>query len=1184
MQPFDLLNTPLRGTNLIEAGAGTGKTYTIAGLFVRLILEEQVPVEKILVVTFTIAATEELKDRIRKKLVQVKSGLIYGNEDDPFISELSKRQSDSDRALQRIDEAIIDFDRAAIFTIHGFCQRIIHENAFEIGSLFDTELAADQSHFLQEVTDDFWRKHFYRAPKELVNYALSAGKIPGPSFFHELLNRINAPEILIIPEMQVRPLRNLKSYRACLTKLTSSWAKARHDVADLLRDPSLKGNIYGSLSSNDRELKIASMLESMDRFVESHSIGFPLFDGFQRFTHQKLSLSVKKGLEPPNHEIFHLCDELLQKGEDLKKEIERRLLSLKIEFFKDSKAALKKRKQEKNILFFDDLLLLVKQTLEADGGDILATAIRRQYQAALVDEFQDTDAVQYHIFSKLFSKPTSILFMIGDPKQAIYGFRGADVFSYLKAVQDARNKYTLTHNWRSDPKLISAVNSLFSSVQNPFVFKDIPYETASPGNDLFRADTEEKPFRIWFLPAEENRPIPKEDAYHLISEQVGQEISRMLQQESRLFGADDIAVLVRTNRQAQIVKTYLTRKDIPSVLFQSGNIFDSHEAEEIQTLLLSIAEPGHEGRFRTALSCDLMGFTGESLQSAEEDASRWEGYRSHFREYHEIWNDQGFIRMFRMLMTREKAKERLLSLPDGERRLTNLLHLEELLHQTAVDKKLGISGLIKWLSEQRAPSSPRLEEHQLRLESDENSVKIVTIHKSKGLEYPVIFCPFCWEASLVRGSGILFHTDDENRRLALDLGSKNLDHHSGIAQEELLAENLRLLYVAVTRAIKRCYLIWGQIRSAETSAIAYLLHFSPSSATGSILMDLKAQYSALSGEKLYNDLKALQERSGGSIELETLPLKGAAKYSIPSCEPEKLEHKRFSSTIDLSWKISSYSSLISRRIKDTELPDRDDNRSIDSEFIDSRKGFNIFRFPKGARAGLFFHEIFEQLDFQNASPQICTPMIEEKLRDYGFDTEWRETVYQLIQNVISIPLPTDINHFALSAISSENRINEMEFYFPLHPFSPQTLQDIFSEHAGIRISTGFPDRLERLVFSPASGFMKGYMDLVFFHEGRFFLIDWKSNHLGSKIDEYGKEALNTAMGEDYYILQYHLYVLALDLYLTQRLPGYHYSRDFGGVFYLFIRGIDTDRGPEFGIYSDQPNIEMIDALKQALLP
>ena len=277
------------------------------------------------------------------------------------------------------------------------------KNAFETGSLFDTELAADQSYFLQEVTDDFWRKHFYRAPKEWVNYALSAGKIPGPSFFHDLLNRINAPEILIIPEMQVRPIRNLKSYRSCLAKLKSLWTKARHDVAHLLKDPGLKGNIYGSLSSNGRELKITSMLESMDRLVERHSIGFPLFDLFHRFTHQKLSLSVKKGHEPPDHEIFHLCDELFQKGEALKKEIERRLLSLKIEFFKDAKAALKKRKQEKNILFFDDLLLLVKQTLEADGGDILATAIRRQYQAALVDEFQDTDDVQYrNLFQTLF--------------------------------------------------------------------------------------------------------------------------------------------------------------------------------------------------------------------------------------------------------------------------------------------------------------------------------------------------------------------------------------------------------------------------------------------------------------------------------------------------------------------------------------------------------------------------------------------------------------------------------------------------------------------------------------------------------------------------------------------------------------------------------------------------------------
>ena len=1186
MKPFDLLNTPLSGTNLIEASAGTGKTYTIAGLYVRLVLEENVPVESILVVTFTIAATEELKDRIRKKLLQAKSGLIDGNMDDPFILELINRQSDPVKALQRIDEAIIDFDRAAIFTIHGFCQRVLHENAFETGSLFDTELAVEQSHIFQEITDDFWRKNFYTAPVELVNYTVKMGKIPGPGSFHDLLSRISAPEILIVPEMPIRPTRSLKSYRSGFAELKSLWPKARNLVAELLRHPGLKGNIYGSITTSGREMRIAAMLESMDRFIGPHSVGFPLFDGFERFTFQMLSRSMKKGYEPPNHEIFDCCDALYSKGETLRKEFEIRLLSLKVQFFKYSKAALKERKIEKNILFFDDLLILLKQALEADGEGILSNAVRRQYRAALVDEFQDTDTIQYHIFSRIFSKRDSILFMIGDPKQAIYGFRGADVFSYLKAAHNAQYKYTLTHNWRSDPKLITAINTLFSSVQKPFVIDDIPYEFASPGNSESQTSSSKKPFRLWFLPTENNRPIPKDDAVHLISEQVSHEIARILQQDSGSFGAGDIAILVRTNRQAQIIKSYLTRKGIPSVLFQSGNIFDSPEAEEMELLLWSIAEPGNEGRFKTALSCDLMGFAGESLEFADADASEWERLRSHFREYHEIWSDQGFVRMFRTLLTREKVKERLLSLPDGERRLTNLLHLEEILHQTAMEGKLGASGLIKRLSEQRDPSSPRLEEHQLRLESDDHAVKIVTIHKSKGLEYPVVFCPFSWEGVLVRGSGILFHADDEDKQLTLDLGSENLDHHMDIAQEELLAENLRLLYVALTRATQRCYLIWGQIRSSETSALAYLLHYTQLGTFGNILSEMKIQYSTLKKERLLNDLRTLKEKSDNSIEIEILPKPDEAMYTAPSGESEKLGYKPFNGAIDVSWKISSYSSLISRRAKDTELPDRDTSTVTDSEHTDTdlQDEFSIYCFPKGTRTGLFFHEIFEHLDFQCAASQSCLPLIEEKLKHYGFDAGWCDTVNEMIQHVISTPLSSDRPDFTLSTISVGNRINEMEFYFPLFPFSPRTLQDIFAKHAGIHISTGFPDRLERLVFSPAGGFMKGYVDLVFFNDGQYYLIDWKSNYLGSRIDDYGNDALNTAMREGYYILQYHLYILALDLYLSHRLPYYNYSKDFGGVFYLFIRGIDFHRGPEYGIYYDRPSVDMIHALKQALIP
>jgi exodeoxyribonuclease V beta subunit len=425
---FDSVNTPLVGTNLIEASAGTGKTYTIAGLFLRLILEQKLSVDQILVVTFTKAATEELKDRIRNKLLQAKSAFLKGKSNDILINALVKNIGNQASAVQLIQDTLVDFDNASIFTIHGFCSRILHENAFETKSLFDTELVADQHGLIQEVADDFWREHFYSLPPEFVAYTLK--KIPGPEYFVKLLAIKTAPDIRIIPELEKPSLNSLDNFRTIFKKLKKIWSFSREEVALLLKDPSLSGTVYGSLKTqgvktdlSKRDMKVLSMIEAMDKFADVKSIGFPLFKDFEKFTATKLSKSVKKNHLPPLHEFFDICDALFEKGSSLESEMETYLLYLKTQFFNFAQTKLLERKKNSNIQFFDDLLIMVKNALEDKGGNELATAIRQKYKAALVDEFQDTDSVQYEIFTRLFATKQNSLFMIGDPKQAIYGFR-----------------------------------------------------------------------------------------------------------------------------------------------------------------------------------------------------------------------------------------------------------------------------------------------------------------------------------------------------------------------------------------------------------------------------------------------------------------------------------------------------------------------------------------------------------------------------------------------------------------------------------------------------------------------------------------------------------------------------------------------------------------------------------------
>lgn len=1200
MQPFDLQNAPLKGINLIEASAGTGKTYNIEGLLIRLILEMQLTVDQILVLTFTNAATEELRQRIRNKLVQVEDAFTRGTSDDALIESLLEKSADTRSAARRIHAALIDFDKAAIFTIHGFCQRVLAENAFEARNLFDTELVADQAYLVQEVADDYWRKTFYPAPAELISFA--AASVKGPDYFYRLLNRVKTLDVKIVPDMAEPALDALRPYREALNVLKAEWPVSRAKVIRALMDPVLNATIYGSLKpgsvspgATKRELKVGALAEAMDHFADPKSVGFPFFDGFENFTAAKIARATKKQQTPPEHYFFTLCDELCRHGDRLNVEMEQYLLFIKTRLFAYAASELRKRKADQNIQYFDDLLTAVKKALDAEGGTLLASAIRQKYKAALVDEFQDTDSIQYDILTRLFARKDGLLFMIGDPKQAIYGFRGADIFSYLKAARGADSKFTLTQNWRSQPKLITAVNTLFSGVDAPFVFDEIPFEKGrAAAASQNHAETTEAPFILWYLDsrrfAADQKPVTKTEAVQLIANAVAEEICRLISGAAPVE-AGEIAVLVRTNNQARMLKEILTTRQVPSVLYGADNLFDTHEALEIEKILTGIADPASLSRLKAAFATEIMGIRAEDLISDDLQTPWWQTRLVRVREYHQLWNRHGFIRMFRMLLAAEQVPERLLGFPNGERRLTNVLHLAEVLHRQSMEKKTGMTGLLKWLIAQRDPYSPRLEAHQLRLESDEKAVKIVTIHKSKGLEYPVVFCPFGWESSLISGQEFTFHDTENEGRLTFDLDGEANAGNIAAAQNELLSENLRLLYVALTRAKKRCYLAWGRIRTAETSALTYLLHSGADAKDLSPADDrpllLKRRFESSTDEQLLEDLNQLARRSQNCIRIEPLPAPSDSNPLPASEKEERLFCLRFDGRIDPSWKIASYSSLVSRGAADIDRPDRDREtlrEPLPRDSVVPPGGSDIFSFPTGTRSGNFFHSVFEQLDFQQTDPGSLEALIAARLAEHGLAGKWLHTVYRAVRNVLSIPLRSRKTELKLSSIPASDRVNEMEFYVPLKPVTSRRLRKIFADHRGPGMSEDVSEQLEKLALLPSQGFMKGYVDMVFGHQGAFYVVDWKSNHLGSTHAHYDPPSLLKTMRENDYILQYHIYVLAVHQLLRLRIPGYRYEKDFGGVFYIFIRGIDPGRGPEYGVYFDLPAPGLIHALEDALVP
>jgi exodeoxyribonuclease V beta subunit len=1010
-----------------------------------------------------------------------------------------------------------------------------------------------------------------------------------------LKRKMNQPFLRIVPEEE-GPDTGLqeKRFREAFSRALKAWSVSKDEVARLLASYDGFSRVQYPASKLELWLK-----EMGDLFTYGENAP-GLFPGFKKFCRSEVAMGMKKSFAPPEHRFFDLCEELYQAAQDLEIVFSRRLLGLKVKLFQEVGEELSKKKTEKNVQTFDDLLLKLQAALEGRGGRDLAIAVRRKYRAALIDEFQDTDPVQYAIFQSIFGRGGSVLFLVGDPKQSIYGFRGADIFAYMEAVDKVDTRYTLTENWRSDPELIKSINALFGNAKPAFVYDKIPFEPAKAArrgkSKPLRMGGKREPFTLWFMDSEKwagpNGAINKGVAQTHLPGLVAAEITRLLnlgKEEKALIGdralrANDIAVLVRQNREALLVQSALSEKNVPSVLHSTENLFDSREAQEMERFLAAVVEPNAESLLKAALSTDMLGMGGEELDQLTLEESRWERWLVTFRDYHDLWQERGFYRMFRSFLKGEKVLTRLIAFADGERRNTNLLHLMEVLHQASVERKLNMTGLVKWFYEQRDPDAPRSEEHQLRLESDENAVKLVTIHKSKGLEYPVVFCPFSWDGVRNKKTAepLLFHNPQNRMELIFDLGSDDREPHKAIADKEELAENLRLLYVALTRAKCRVYLVWGRFKGAETSAPAYLLHTPPSKDSDNLVKALSENFKRVTNEGLLSKAKSLMKKPAATVEVIREIEGDESRFSPLPEEMQINPAKDFAGRIDRQWKITSFSGLVSDRVHGEEGTDYDALTSWGPEdpVRVPEEPVGIFAFPKGAKAGTFLHDVFEHLDFSNVTASSTKDLVKEKLVQYGYDHSWVETVCDTVDKVLRVPLDPEQQDFCLSRVRMEDRLNELEFYFPLKSLAPETVGKILARGS---LRQEVPEKIERLSFSPLRGFMKGFMDMVFRFEDRYYLVDWKSNFLGARVEDYSPENLAKAMEENFYTLQYTFYTLALNQYLKLRAQGYDYDRHFGGVFYVFLRGVDPGKGPEFGVYRDKPRRGLIESLSEELM-
>ncbi|MDT9547144.1 MAG: exodeoxyribonuclease V subunit beta [Chlorobium sp.] len=1163
MQPLKTSSIALSGVNLVEASAGTGKTYALTELYLRLIIEKELLPESILVVTFTEAATKELRQKIRERIRDTLTMLASPDECAQRLCSLGAAAMEKGgvRVSGLLESALYLLDTASVFTIHGFCLRALQDNAFESGSLYDTEIAADQRELAGSIVDDFWRSRFFTSQAVLPGYAMNES----PGSFLRFLGEVRADSgELIIPQFSSSDIVAIED--ECLNlyrKIAELWGSEGERVKKLMFEDRGLSRAAGKYREDD----LAELFIGMDAFV-ANALPFALFRELFKFTTSRMAEWTKKKFTPPNHELFDLC-------ERYDSAIRQRFLALKAELILYCRDRLPKRKKEANIRFFDDLLSDMHAALFShEEGEAFRLLLRRRWPAALIDEFQDTDARQYDIFRSIYEESVGPLFLIGDPKQAIYSFRGADVFAYLKASRNVGEdrRFTLTHNWRSVPQLLEAFNVLFSNVPAPFLFPEITYRSLVSGtpnreDSLIVEERDARPpleFLVLEASMKENGLFSVDEATGLASRAVAAEISMLLlsaQNKKVLIGgrplqADDIAIIVRSHRQAARVRDALSVFRIPSVVRSDRSVFVSDEAREICILLAAFIDPSDEGKVRAALITDILGCSGNDIAAMMDDETLWVPQLRFFARLHSLWLLRGFMSMAALLMREEGVRGRLLSLRDGERRLTNLLHCIELLHQKEHQEGLGPEALATWFTQNTVEVGQLRDEYQLRLETDEPAVKIMTIHVSKGLQFPVVYCPFLWSGSPAGLDVAAFH--DEADRTVLDFGSEDFDDHLALSHREQLAEDIRLLYVALTRAVYSCSVVVAPIRKTDT-ALNHLLQGGPRSGVNEQLSHLVSKGGGAIGMRI--------------IEQHDTALQPATFREPPLRECGEAVRKIFTGSINRSWHIASFSFFTRGSYTHPELPDRDE---MQRNMPDAARmpGLSIFAFPRGTQAGLFMHSIFETLDFSRPFDDSAEEGIKNALERSGYLPEWLPAVSSMVRAVLAVSLGTeDGAAFSLSSLKPGEWVTEMEFFFPLRFLTPERLSSL----AGKGVHPG------QLDFAPVRGMLIGFIDMVFQAGGRYWLLDWKSNYLGEALDSYTKERMEEAMGLHHYDLQYLIYTVALHRYLSLRIPDYRYSTHFGGVIYVFLRGVDESSGQNRGFYRARPSEELVNSLTEILI-
>jgi len=1272
---------PMRGSRLIEASAGTGKTYTIALLYLRLVLGHgddgsprppRMPPE-ILVVTFTEAATEELRERIRSRLGEA-AALFRGDPqacDDGSLRELLAAYPEPSRRMalaQRLQRAAEAMDEAAIATIHGWCHRMLREHAFDSGSLFSQTLQPDQSALRAQALRDWWRAHIAPLPATLARPALACLRSPA-NLEGTIARALAVADLLPEPEAPATLLAAHAAERTrVLAPLKARWRAWVPELRALLDAACAARQFNGN---KVRPQYYVPWLDAIAGWADTPGmVGLDVSEKFFERLNPD-GLKVARATRPPTAGAEHF-DRLLAHDAIAGAEPER--LRAAIAALPDDASALlahaahwvRTRMTRDNLQLarfgFDDLLTRFDAALRGPRGEALAARIREQFPVAMIDEFQDTDPVQYAIVDAIYrvasDDPATALVLIGDPKQAIYGFRGADIHTYLRAREDCAGRlHTLSRNHRSTAQAVAAVNHLFGRAETgprgafrfgsgadsplPFLAVDAKGRAdrllidgrAPTGLTLWALDALPAGDKLRRLTGGQARPRMAATCARTIADlleagRTGRAVVGVPGSERALQPAD-IAVLVSRRGEATLVRAALARLGVRTVyLSDRDSVYDSEQAWELQCWLEACADPADERRLRAALATPSLGLSLAELAELGTDERAWEARVLQFRALHEAWRTHGVLPMLRRLLTEFQVPARLLARTatddgpasagpvSGERRLTDLLHLAELMQQASA-RLDGEQALIRHLATERAGGiAPASEvragvedDRQVRLESDADLVRVVTVHKAKGLEYPLVFLPFAGDCRRVgRRDRLVSWHEGHARRATLRAEAAEIEQ----ADEERLGEDLRKLYVALTRARFGTWAGVATTRNLDASAIAHLLGDEPV-APGTLSARLRACAQGcpdIAVEPLPSIEGADDGRPRDDDDDEPVP----DEFAGPDADPIAANGGRDPGPVGATgeapagparrprrapapaWWIASYSAIA--RTDGAVLPAPDSPgeanlvearlEEVPGSFLapgapplpamaQSRDPADPHAFPRGPEAGTFLHDLLEWAAREGfaavrARPEALRDQIARRCQVRGWQ-RWIDPLAPWLTRILDAPIDPGQGCRPLRLAGLATVAPELEFWLSASETDCRLIDRLVTRHT--------LDGAPRPPIAPQTinGMLKGYIDLVFEHDGRYWVADYKSNWLGTDARAYDPQALRASVLASRYDLQYTLYLVALHRLLAARLPDYDYDRHIGGALYLYLRGIDA---PGAGVHRERPCRELIEGLDRLL--